>query len=444
MEEQWIADRAALRALLHTHPDWTKAQLAQEVGRSVSWVKKWRQRLRAAPPDDLTVLWSRSRARHTPPAKTHPLVVERLLTLRDELPTTLHRTPGPRALQYYLDQDAELAVRGLTPPRSTRTIWQILRKYGRILPRVLRAKEPLDRPPPLTAWQLDFKDASTVPADPDGKRQHVVEVLNTVDSGTSILLDANVRGDFVADTALESVVALVQHQGLPQQVTFDRDPRFVGNPAQRDFPSAFIRFWLCLGVQVDVCPPHRPDRNAFVERYHRTYQEECLRVYQPTTEDQVRTITSHFQRFSNEERPHQGVSCRNQPPRTAFPVLPSLPAVPAEVDPDQWLTVLHGRCYTRRGAANGTVTVADRHYSIRQPLRGQYLTLQIDAPAREFVVYHQQQVIKRVAIKGLIGQRVPVARFVEQLVREARRPQRQRWHAQQHGLAGISPTATMW
>jgi hypothetical protein len=35
----------------------------------------------------------------------------------------------------------------------------------------------------MTMWQLDFKDVSTVPADPDGKRQHVVEVLDTVDAG---------------------------------------------------------------------------------------------------------------------------------------------------------------------------------------------------------------------------------------------------------------------
>jgi hypothetical protein len=185
MEEAWIADRAALRALLRAHAGWSHPQLAREIGRSVSWVKKWRQRLRAAPADDTAILWSRSRARHTPPPKTHPLVVERLLALRDDLAATLHRTPGPRALQYYLAQDADLVARGLTPPRSTRTIWQILRTYGCILPRVPRRKEPLDRPPPLTAWQLDFKDASTVPADPDGKRQHAVEVLNTVDTGTS-------------------------------------------------------------------------------------------------------------------------------------------------------------------------------------------------------------------------------------------------------------------
>lgn len=209
-----------------------------------------------------------------------------------------------------------------------------------------------------------------MPADPDGKQPPVVEVLNTVDTGTSLLLAAQVRGDFVAETVLESVVQTVEQQGLPHQVTFDRDTRFVGGAAQRDFPAAFIRFWLCLGVQVDVCPPHRPDRTAFVERYHRTYQEACLRVDQPHTEDQVRTITAHFQHFSNAERPHQGVSCGTLPPRVAFPVLPVLPAVPQHVDPDQWLRQFHGQCYTRKIKHTGSVAIADTAYYIRHALRG--------------------------------------------------------------------------
>jgi hypothetical protein len=33
---------------------------------------------------------------------------------------------------------------------------------------------------------------TTVPADPDGKRQHVVETCNFIDAGTSILLQAQV------------------------------------------------------------------------------------------------------------------------------------------------------------------------------------------------------------------------------------------------------------
>jgi hypothetical protein len=45
---------------------------------------------------------------------------------------------------------------------------------------------------------MDFKDVSSVPADPLGKQQHVVEVFNFVDAGTSILLDAQVQADFHA------------------------------------------------------------------------------------------------------------------------------------------------------------------------------------------------------------------------------------------------------
>lgn len=61
-------------------------------------------------------------------------------------------------------------------------------------------------------------------------------------------------------------------------------------------------------------------------------------------------------------------------------------------------------------------------------MRGQTVTLRIDAETREVVVYHQQQEIKRVPIKGLVGQRVPFATFVAQFVREACREQRLRWH----------------
>ena len=42
MEEFWLADRTTLRTLLRTQPHWTIRDLAQAVGRSRSWVKKWR------------------------------------------------------------------------------------------------------------------------------------------------------------------------------------------------------------------------------------------------------------------------------------------------------------------------------------------------------------------------------------------------------------------
>ena len=45
MEEEWMRDRALLRDLLEKTPQASPQELAQAIGRSVSWVKKWRKRL---------------------------------------------------------------------------------------------------------------------------------------------------------------------------------------------------------------------------------------------------------------------------------------------------------------------------------------------------------------------------------------------------------------
>jgi len=142
-----------------------------------------------------------------------------------------------------------------------------------------------------------------VPAERDGKRQHVVEVLNTVDRGTSILVEAQVRADFNAETTLQEIASLLRTHGLPQQVTFDRDVRFVSSPQGSDYPSALVRFCHCLGVAVHICDPHQPQQNGFVERYHRSYQEECLARQRPATLEEVRAVTAQFQQHYNFERP---------------------------------------------------------------------------------------------------------------------------------------------
>jgi hypothetical protein len=58
---------------------------------------------------------------------------------------------------------------------------------------------------------------SSVPADPDGKQQPVVETLNIGDLGTSVLLDAQVRTDFRAQVALEALVDPFQRSGCEDE-----------------------------------------------------------------------------------------------------------------------------------------------------------------------------------------------------------------------------------
>jgi hypothetical protein len=98
MEAEWQADRARLRDLIRTRPDLSLKQIAVEIGRSYSWTKKWAKRLSHAPPNDLEVLHSRSRARKTPPPDWDPLVLRRVEQIRLFPPEGLQRTPGPKAI----------------------------------------------------------------------------------------------------------------------------------------------------------------------------------------------------------------------------------------------------------------------------------------------------------------------------------------------------------
>ena len=424
MEAVYYAARGNLRCLLHLHPSWTRAQFAEATGMSLSWVDKWKKRLKSAPLEDEQVLRGLSRAPHHPPPELDSLVVDRLLDIRDEPPEGLGRTPGPKAILYYLARDESLQQAGLRLPRSTRTIHRLLREQGRIAPRLPHLCEPVERPKPMQRWQLDFKDASSVPPDPEGKQQHVVETLNIIDMGTSVLIASYVRSDFTAETALQAVAHTFAEHGLPASITLDRDTRWVGAPQGSDFPAALIRFCHCLGVAVLVCEPHHPQQNGFVERYHRTYQEECLSRHRPTTLEQVREVTESFREHYNWQRPHQGISCGNQPPRVAFPTLPNLPKVPDVINADAWLSWVDGEHVVRQVNRQGFVKVDLRTYYISSKLAGQPVTLRIHASQRCLQVVHPQGISRSLPLKGLSQRSYSYQDYVELMQREASTQQR--------------------
>ena len=424
----YYAARANLYYLWQHHPEWSHTQLAVALGASQGWVKKWLSRFREELAQGVPlehILQGHSRARKQPPARTDPLVVESILSLRDHPPEGLRRVPGQEAIQYYLKRDPALQLFQLPIP-SCKTIYRVLKTNDRIVSSHHHPPEPVERPAAMTCWQIDFKDVSSVPADAEGKRQHVVETLNIIDMGTSLLLDAHVHSDFTAETALQALSSTLQKYGCPESITLDRDTRWVGSPAGSDFPAAVIRFASCLGIEVKVCDPHHPQQNGFVERYNRTYQQECLALDRPATLQEARAVTQAFGTHYNGERPHQGLSCGNRPPATAFPVLPSLPAVPSTVDPDSWLGRLDGVHLERKVDRNGTVSIDLKRYYISSHRVGHRVVVRLDASTRSIEVMDEQKPIKSLALKGLVNQTLSFEQFVLHMQHQARAQERLR------------------
>ena len=210
------------------------------------------------------------------------------------------------------------------------------------------------------------------------------------------------------------------------RITLDRDPRSVGAPAGSDFPSALLRFGRALGIEMQVCPPHHPQANGFVERYHRTYQEECLSLDRPHTVEQARIATDAFVAHYNKQRPNQARSCGNRPPLTAFPSEPPLPRPPAQVEVDGWLKEVDGFHVERKVDAHGNVHLDLRSYYVGAHQAGQRVTLEIQAASHCLLVWQEGTLLKTLPLRGLVGGSCSFERFVEHMVQQARAQHRLR------------------
>lgn len=252
------------------------------------------------------------------------------------------------------------------------------------------------------------------------KRKHQVEVFEVVDTGTSIALETKVSDQFDAKHTLIALIDVFETIGLPKVVRFDRDPRFVASWSMDKFPSAFIRFLLCVGITSDICPPRRPDLKAYVERFIRTQKEECIYPKRPSTVTEAQHLINQHRRFYNLERPNQAVTYNNCPPSVALGDVPRLPRLPQEIDPDTWLKHYHKHGFRRQIRSNGTVTVDKHNYYVGKHFSGHKALLNLDATTRQFDIYCQHNFLKSHPVKGLFHGRLPFEDYVELILVEAK------------------------
>ena len=142
--------------------------------------------------------------------------------------------------------------------------------------------------------------------------------------------------------------------------------------------------------------------------------------------EEVRRVTEQYQQHYNEQRPHQGQACGNQPPRQAFPMLPTLPPLPDIVQADRWLWRYHHRVFARQIGSDGCATVHHEEYYISTRMAGRKVALVVDAPTAAFDVLDGSQVLKRVSIKQVVRGKMPLERFITLMLEQARSEERLR------------------
>ena len=165
------------------------------------------------------------------------------------------------------------------------------RRAKRRLPQRLRV--PLYVPKlPDTVWSADFMSDALL----NGRR---FRTFNVVDDFNRQALHIEIDTSITSMRLVRIFERLKLEHGLPQVLRTDNGPEFLG--------EAFASWAKNAGMAIQYIQPGRPNQNAYIERFNRTYREELLNQHLFLSLADVREATHWWMIEYNEERPHDAL-----------------------------------------------------------------------------------------------------------------------------------------
>lgn len=180
---------------------------------------------------------------------------------------------------------------GLNLPRRTK----------RRLP--TRPRQPLRAPMTLNeTWALDFMADALYGG-------CWFRTLNVIDEGNRQALGIHVATSILSARVIRVLEQLIEMHGKPRALRADNGSEFTS--------IAFTERCERRQIQLWYIEPGKPDQNAFVERFNRTYREEVLDAHLFDSIAEVRDLTESWIPQYNEDRPHDSLG--RVPPLTFMP-----------------------------------------------------------------------------------------------------------------------------
>lgn len=172
-----------------------------------------------------------------------------------------------------------------------------------------RVLYPLGAPAALNqTWAIDFMMDALY----DGRR---FRTLNILDEGNREGLAIEVGMSLPSVRVLAVLDELVAVHGKPRALRLDNGPELTS--------IALTRWCAQHGVALRYIQPGKPQQNAYIERFNRTYRHEVLNAYVFTSITEVRALTTDWLSIYNTERPHDSLG--RVPPLTFIPRPTALP-----------------------------------------------------------------------------------------------------------------------
>jgi putative transposase len=165
------------------------------------------------------------------------------------------------------------------------------RRAKRRLPK--RNRVPLYVPrEPHTVWSADFmSDALNC-----GRR---FRTFNLTDDFNREALHIEIDTSITSLRLIRVFDQIKRERALPQVLRTDNGPEFLG--------EAFVQWAKNHGMVIQYIQPGKPNQNAFIERFNRTFREEVLDQYLFVRLEDVREAAWWWMIEYNEQRPHDSL-----------------------------------------------------------------------------------------------------------------------------------------
>jgi putative transposase len=142
-------------------------------------------------------------------------------------------------------------------------------------------------------WSADFMSDDALYQGPRFRTFNIIDDHNR--EALAIEIDTSLRADRIR-RVLDRIEA---ERGLPDVLRVDNGPEFL---------SQVLADWAKeKHVLIQHIQPGKPNQNAYIERFNRTYRNEVLDLYLFRNLDEVREITSRWLVEYNEQRPHDAL-----------------------------------------------------------------------------------------------------------------------------------------
>jgi len=133
--------------------------------------------------------------------------------------------------------------------------------------------------------------------------------FNIIDESNREGLAIEVGTSIPSARVIRVLERLIEMYGKPEALRIDNGPEFTA--------STFEDWCRERGIAQLFIQPGKPDQNAFIERFNRTYREEVLDLYVFESIEQVQLLSDEWLTSYNHERPHDSLG--RVPPLSYMP-----------------------------------------------------------------------------------------------------------------------------